>query len=61
MPGTAEFYSIDEAKKPAVERVYHNNDTCLPGRDIKASKADRSGTNGYGLCYECGERNKQGR
>jgi hypothetical protein len=61
MPKVADFYSIHEAEKPAAHRVYHNNSTCPPGRDIKAAKADRLGTGGYRLCHDCQERNNQGK
>ena len=31
MPPTAAFYSINEAIKPALKRVHHNNSACPPG------------------------------
>ena len=61
MPKVAEFYSINEAAKPAPNRVHHNNSAYPPGRDIKAAKEDRPGTGGYRLCHDCQERNNQGR
>jgi hypothetical protein len=61
MPITSPFYSVNEAAKPAVHRVHHNNSACPPGRDIKAAKEDRPGTGGYRLCYDCDQLNKQGR
>jgi hypothetical protein len=46
------FYSVNEVKKPANERVYHNNIRCAPGRDIPQSEC-REGTGGYPLCKDC--------
>ncbi|MDR3540489.1 MAG: hypothetical protein P4L69_05905 [Desulfosporosinus sp.] len=49
-----DFYSVNEAKKPVEDQVYHNNNTCPPGSEIPV--ADRlSGTNGYRLCKKCAE------
>jgi hypothetical protein len=48
-----DFYSVNEPSKPAANRRYHNDDLCAPGRDIRAAKEDRSGTNGYKLCEHC--------
>jgi hypothetical protein len=46
------FYSINEVKKPANKRRYHNNSECGPGKEIpKADK--RAGTDGYDLCEDC--------
>lgn len=53
MAKVPDFYSINEVKKPADERVYHNEGTCPPGRDIKAAGDDRPGQNGYRLCKDC--------
>jgi hypothetical protein len=55
MAKVAEFHSINEANKPAATRVYHNNDTCPPGRDIPAAER-RTGTGGYRLCEDCAKR-----
>lgn len=60
MARTGDFYSINEVTKPQVNRVYHNNNACPPGRDIPASER-RQGTNGYRLCKDCNELNTQGR
>ena len=60
MPKVPDFHSINEAKKPADKRVYHNNSACPPGRDIPAHER-RDGTNQYRLCHDCKERNDQGR
>jgi hypothetical protein len=60
MSKVAEFYSINEASKPADKRVHHNNDACPPGRDIPANER-RSGTGGYRLCNDCANLNAQGR
>ena len=34
MPSTRDFHSVNEVKKPAAHRVYHDNSACPPGRDI---------------------------
>ena len=44
MPKTQPFYSVNEEKKPAANRVYHDNSACPPGRDIPFSER-RVGTN----------------
>lgn len=49
------FYSVNEVKKPAQNRVYHNDDACPPGRDIPANER-RPGTGGYRLCEGCQKR-----
>jgi len=59
MSKVAAFYSVNEEKKPASQRVHHNNDKCPPGRDIPASER-KTGTGGYRLCKDCEERNAQG-
>jgi len=48
-----DFYSVNEDKKPAANRRYHNNTLCAPGKDIKVEKENRPGTNGYKLCEHC--------
>lgn len=53
----ADFHSVNEAKKPSGNRVYHNNDACPPGRDIPAHER-RNGDGGYRLCKDCGERSR---
>jgi hypothetical protein len=60
MPIVATFYSINEASKPKEEQVHHNNSACAPGRDIKAAKEDKPGTNGYRLCEVCIEETAKG-
>jgi hypothetical protein len=60
MPRTPPFYSANKEKKPAANRVYHDNVACPPGRDIPFSER-RSGTNNYRLCHDCGTLNSQGR
>ena len=60
MPKTPPFYSVNEEKKPAANRVHHNNSACPPGRDIPNSER-RSGTNNYRMCDDCGRLNTQGR
>ena len=34
MPRVPAFYSVNEAKKAASNRVHHDNDACPLGRDI---------------------------
>jgi len=46
MPRVPEFYSIKEVKKPAANRVHHNNNSCPSGRDIPQNER-RSGTGNY--------------
>jgi len=48
-----DFYSRREIEKPASKRVYHDNDRCPPGRDIKANGDDKPGTGGYRRCEDC--------
>jgi len=57
MSKVAAFYSVNEAKKPANERVHHNNDACPPGRDIPSWER-KDGTGGYRLCEVCIDKNK---
>ena len=60
MPATPSFHSINEAKKPPTNRVYHNNSACAPGHDIPQNER-RSGTGGYRLCDDCDRLKKAGR
>jgi hypothetical protein len=60
MPATPAFYSVNEAKKPAQNRVHHNNSACPPGRDIPQNER-RSGTGNYRLCEDCARLNREGR
>ena len=52
MAKVAAFHSVNEAKKPAANRVYHNNDSCRPGQDIPRNERV-AGTGGYRLCDHC--------
>jgi hypothetical protein len=52
MAKVTEYYSINEAKKPADKRVYHDNDQCRAGRDIPQSER-RNGKGGYRHCEDC--------
>jgi len=52
MASTAAFYSVNEVRKPEVNRVHHNNNACIPGREIPQNDR-RNGTNGYRLCDDC--------
>lgn len=60
MPSTPAFHSINEAKKPAAARVYHNNSACSPGRDIPFNER-RLGMNDYRLCGDCERLNRLSR
>ena len=62
MPYTSEFYSVNEAKKPAANRVHHNNSACAPGRDIpQDERRPGKGPSGetYRLCEDCEKKNKE--
>ena len=49
------FHSVNETNKPIQNRVYHNDNTCPPGRDIP--KNERIfGKGGYRLCKVCQQR-----
>jgi hypothetical protein len=52
MAHVADFYSVNEVKKPAADRVYHNNTSCPSGRDIPQGER-RPGRGGYRLCEHC--------
>jgi hypothetical protein len=60
MASTPAFHSINEVKKPANHRVYHNNTNCPPGRDIPSWER-RAGTSTYRLCDVCNSHNRLGR
>jgi hypothetical protein len=60
MPKVPDFYSINEAIKVALNRVYHDNGACPLGRRIPPIER-RSGTGGYRLCDDCKNLNDQGR
>jgi hypothetical protein len=52
MAKVKEYYSVNEASKPADKRVYHDNDQCRAGRDIPQHER-RPGTGGYRHCNDC--------
>jgi hypothetical protein len=60
MAAAAPFYSVNEVKKPPVNRVYHDNNACPPGREVPSWER-RSGTGGYRLCNDCARLDRQGR
>jgi len=60
MTQVAPFYSVNEALKPAANRVHHNNNACPPGRDIPAHER-RQGNGGYRLCEDCQKYNAENR
>ena len=59
MAKVADFHSIGELLKPLVDRVYHNNDDCAPGREISALDR-REDSSQYRLCGDCKMLNAQG-
>lgn len=59
MPKVSAFHSVNEAKKPAAERRYHDNSLCAAGRDIPQNER-ASGTGGYTLCEKCEGYDRQG-
>lgn len=59
MPKVADFYSINEAKKPEGSRRYHHNSACAPGRDTPTNER-KPGTGGYKLCEDCIKEDKAG-
>jgi len=59
MSHVASFHSINESKKPAANRVHHNNSACAPGRDIPQNER-KSGDGGYPLCQVCKEETLKG-
>lgn len=60
MPKVPDFYSINEADKLALNRVYHDNGACPLGRRIPPNER-RPGTGGYRLCDDCKKLNDQKR
>jgi hypothetical protein len=54
------FNSINQLKKPAEDRVYHNNDKCPSGYDIPYNER-RPGTANYRLCQHCKDLNAKSR
>jgi hypothetical protein len=59
MSAVPAFYSVNEIKKPAQDRVHHNNGACPPGRDIPSWER-KPGDGGYRLCEDCQKLNKEG-
>ena len=52
MPLVPAFYSVNEAKKAATHRVYHDNDACPLGRDIPQNER-KLGDGKHRLCVDC--------
>jgi hypothetical protein len=52
MANVPAFHSVQQAKRPAENRVHHDNDRCFSGRDIPQHDR-REGAEGYRLCVEC--------
>jgi hypothetical protein len=46
------FYSINERTKPPADRVYHNNNACVLGQEIRPTER-LPGTHEYRQCEEC--------
>jgi len=59
MPTIRDFHSINELLKPLIDRVYHNNEACAPGREIAAIDRREDGSI-YRLCGDCKMLNAQG-
>jgi uncharacterized protein YehS (DUF1456 family) len=59
MPSISDFHSINELLEPLVDRVYHNNEACAPGREIAAIDR-REDSSIYRLCGDCKMLNTQG-
>jgi hypothetical protein len=54
------FNSINEAKNPIEDRVYHNNSDCQAWYQIPDNEK-RQGDAGYRLCIRCKNLNKKTR
>ena len=52
MPRVPAFYSVNEAKKAAANRVYHDNDACPLGRDMPQNER-KLGDGRHRLCVDC--------
>lgn len=52
MPKVPNFYSMNELLKPLIDRIYHNNEACAPGREISAIDRREDSTT-YRLCGDC--------
>jgi len=61
MPKVPDFYSVNEANKPAANRRYHNNNACPPGRDIPQNERRPGDGGGYSLCEDCARLNRVGK
>jgi hypothetical protein len=59
MSKVPDFHSINELLKPFVDRVYHNNKACAPGREVSAADR-REDSSIYQLCDDCRMLNTQG-
>jgi hypothetical protein len=59
VPKVSDFHSISELLKPLVDRVYHNNEACVPGREISVNDR-REDSSAYRLCTDCKMLNTQG-
>jgi hypothetical protein len=59
MPKVPNFYSSSELLKPLIDRIYHNNEACAPGREIAAVDRREDGSVDS-LCGDCKMLNTQG-
>jgi hypothetical protein len=56
MPNVPAFHSVQQAKRPVENRIYHDNDRCFSARDIPGHDR-REGAADYRLCVECARLN----
>ena len=59
MPRVPDFHSVNEAKKAAYIRVYHDNSACVPGRDMPQTER-QLGKGGYRHCGVCTDETSKG-
>ena len=61
MPNVSACHSVNEVKKPPMNRVYHNNSALgRKGRDIPENER-KLGNGGYRLCEDCSRLKSQSR
>jgi hypothetical protein len=49
----ADYYSINELKKPSGERRYHSESNCPPGSEINNKNHRNGRPSGSTLCEKC--------